>query len=519
MKKLILMLPVFLLLAGCQTTPDKPVVVQKDMEQMIEKGMSSAEAGSPPASASATDKEGLYKRYGVPERFKAQIKEGKLAVNCDVLIELPDTERLPMARVAAAKFPQEKVYAFFKALCGNTQMYVRPESRDKEYYRQEILKYKAELAAAKDERQKSFCESVIAGLEKSYRKAPEKLDLIPTDGTFKNEKMTEVGIDAELGSYSVIRAMSAPINDNSMTFYARNDAEYDDTKVYTGEDEQGNTHVLAPSSGSSMGFSREGVSTSYTMYWQGNIVSDVTALSLSGGAAKDCALSVTPKEARETVEKFMASLGMDELKTDVVLLCSNQRTGTAAEGGTEVPASSGDGMTGPQAYVFRLLRQLNGVKVESTQGMSQTSIEGEEYGKEWTYESAYIAVDDKGIADFSWEGPLEVKEVMTDNTKILPWPDIESVFKKMMVVKNAEYESIDGYSSVSFDIKHASLSLQRVMERDSFTTGLLVPAWNFYGTTTYAEKEGRSEVIDSGFKPLISINAIDGSVVDVDKGY
>ena len=62
------------------------------------------------------------------------------------------------------------------------------------------------------------------------------------------------------------------------------------------------------------------------------------------------------------------------------------------------------------------------------------------------------------------------------------------------------------------------------MERDSFTTGLVVPVWNFYGATTMtkklsAEGEDIAFVQDMGYIPLISINAIDGSVIAVQQGY
>jgi hypothetical protein len=57
------------------------------------------------------------------------------------------------------------------------------------------------------------------------------------------------------------------------------------------------------------------------------------------------------------------------------------------------------------------------------------------------------------------------------------------------------------------------------MERDSYTTGLLVPVWNFFGTST-SQRDGREpNVSDQGDYPFMTINAIDGSVIDIGKGY
>jgi hypothetical protein len=143
------------LLMGCQATPEEPVVVQKDMEQMIEKGMASSvpshtDAPSQTETPSPTTYAELCSIYGVPERFKTSITEGNLTVNCDVAIELPETRALPMARAEAGRFSQEQVYTLFKVLCKDTPMYLWPEQVDKAYYEREILKYQQMLAEITD---------------------------------------------------------------------------------------------------------------------------------------------------------------------------------------------------------------------------------------------------------------------------------------------------------------------------------------------------------------------------------
>jgi hypothetical protein len=530
MKKLFLLLPAILLLAGCQTTPDKPVVVQKDMEQMIEKGMSSAEAGSPPASASAADTAGLYKHYGVPERFKAQIKEGKLAVSCDAQIELPDTERLPMARVVAAKFPQEKVYAFFKALCGDTPMYIVPQALDKSCYQEAILEHQAMLAKAKDKNLIKSINRTIEDLKKQYAKAPDSIDMIPSDGTLRTVDLEHEKTKAASGKQTILETTSDPRGvrvfygpDHSYTamqFTVYNDVDYEDTSVYAYKDKDGNTQIVSPRSGSQLVFLREGDNTDYGR--QGRMLADVTELSLSGGAVKDCMLSTTPKQAREKAEQFMAAVGLNGTRIDKVSLYSSKEEPPPAEvierrekAGAPTPFDNGRPET--QAYVFRLLRVLNGVKVESDHDCSETKTDDISYGREWMYEMFTIAVDDKGIANVFWTGPLQVTKVLTEDTKILPWSDIQGVFEKMIVIQNAT--NSDYFSGVRIDITHTSLSLERIVQRDSFTEGLLVPVWNFYGTTTLKDKKGVTNTVDNGYNPLISINAIDGSVIDLENGY
>ena len=338
--------------------------------------------------------------------------------------------------------------------------------------------------------------------------------------------MRENNIKESLGNYTVLRATSAPFEEDAMSFYVYNDVE-NATGIYSGKDEQGNTYTLAPSSNARLGFNREGINTDYSSYLQGHMLSDVTEASLSGVAALDSMLDTTPQQARQKVESFLNDMGLGDMTIDTVLLCSSQMSEymSAVEGGYSTVSSPASDEHARQAYVFRILRQQGGVKVESTHQMSQTTLEmaqGDEdiaVGKEWAYEYMIIAVDDEGIANVYWQAPLEVTELLTENTAMRPWSEIQDVFEKMIVIKNATYEDIDTYKTVTIDITHASLSLQRIMERDSYTTGLLVPVWNFYGTTTCVQTDGDPFVLQCGYMPLISINAIDGSVVDLNKGY
>ncbi len=510
-------------LAGCQATPDKDVVGHKDFEQMIEKGLESIA----PSQSAGTLPAAFADLYGVPERFQTSVNKGKLTVNSDVTIELPDTAALPMARVKSGGFAQEQVYKLFKALCGGTKMYVRAERADKDYYQQAILEYQQKLAVAADENEKNSLNSMIGLLKEEYEKAPDHNEPVPADGTLQTKELRENSIKESLGNYTVLNAASDPYRENATTFYVHNDVE-NATGVYSGKDERGNTYTLAPSSTATLGYSRESMNTDYSSYWQGGILSDVTEASLNGGTAADCTLTATPQQARKKAESFLTDLGINEMVIDTVSLCStrkSQYTALAEGGGYSTVSGPASDEPGRQAYVFRILRRFNGVKVESTHGMSQTTVEMAQgdgniaVGKEWDYEFMIVAVDDSGIANVYWQGPLEVTEVLTENTAMLPWSDIEDVFKKMMVIKNATYEDTDTYTSVAIDITHASLSLQRVMERDSYTTGLLVPVWNFYGATTVTQTDGDPLVLQCGYDPLISINAIDGSVINAQQGY
>ena len=59
------------------------------------------------------------------------------------------------------------------------------------------------------------------------------------------------------------------------------------------------------------------------------------------------------------------------------------------------------------------------------------------------------------------------------------------------------------------------LGYARVLKQDETGVGLLVPAWDFFGTVTDAD----GAVFDDPDQSLLTINAIDGTIIDRAAGY
>ena len=511
------------LLAGCQATPETPVVIQKDLEQMIEKGMANRQTPSPssattPAEDAIIDYAALCAHYGVPERYQTTITEGNLTISCDVAIELPNTMKLPMAKVEAGRFSQEAVYALFGALCGDTPMVLVPSVWDKAYYEQAIIKAQAELAKETEKNSIRQYNDMINELKEQYKKAPDTMEITPADGTLQIHKFGGEEYGGMAGTSTILYATSDLRNqEDPMTFYVQNDADYEETTVTSYTDEFGNEQTIAPVSGSRFVFSRggQGKMRASINGKQRTMLADVTALSISGGEVDGTLLNMMPRQARDIVEQLLSEAGMDDMVIDNISLYSNKREMPADY--IEQSNQTGKDVPEAQAYIFRFLRKINGVKTESSHGRSETRTGGLSFGKQWYYEELTVAVDDEGIANVYWNAPLEVTEVLTDDTAILPFSEITNIFEKMIVIKSDIYISPDREQQI--DITHISLSLQRIMEIDSYTTGLLVPVWNFYGTVTGWYNNGEKRTNSLGYTPLLSINAINGSVIDVFQGY
>ena len=59
--------------------------------------------------------------------------------------------------------------------------------------------------------------------------------------------------------------------------------------------------------------------------------------------------------------------------------------------------------------------------------------------------------------------------------------------------------------------------LMRVLEQGSTDNGLLIPVWNFYGTRQRSFASGNTDETLHGI--MLTINAIDGSIIDRALGY
>ena len=84
------------------------------------------------------------------------------------------------------------------------------------------------------------------------------------------------------------------------------------------------------------------------------------------------------------------------------------------------------------------------------------------------------------------------------------------------MVQRPQYQAKDCLS-LTCNITEARLELMRVLEQGSADNGLLIPVWNFYGTRQRSFASGNTDETLHGI--MLTINAIDGSIIDLDAGY
>lgn len=150
----------------------------------------------------------------------------------------------------------------------------------------------------------------------------------------------------------------------------------------------------------------------------------------------------------------------------------------------------------------------------------------------WYLENILLDVGKDGVLCFAWTAPSTQPVVQQPQSALLPFEEIASIANTMLpevIVgpKETPLTKLDQYNGfetrMDVDITKVSLSLMRIRDKGSLQ-GTIVPVWDFWGTSDwydaepndygYQEKGMRYE-----YQPMLTLNAVDGTVVNRQLGY
>ena len=164
---------------------------------------------------------------------------------------------------------------------------------------------------------------------------------------------------------------------------------------------------------------------------------------------------------------------------------------------------------------MRLTPVFHGASLLYTGASAMDIPEGGGYTPVWHYEHVLAAVDGNGtILGMAWESPLAETEVLADSTTLLPFEEIMGIFARQ-VNRIYSYEEATGGSLTVSDVR---LGLFRIREQGDMESGLLVPTWFITGEYHSASHPEDVSLRDE-YWPIAVINAVNGSLIDVNNGY
>ena len=239
-------------------------------------------------------------------------------------------------------------------------------------------------------------------------------------------------------------------------------------------------------------------------------------------------LSISKEQAVEQATQLIEELNIDYMEPAVVMRAVK-----------DVGEEETD-----EAYYILFTRSYNNIPTTYVGLDSMSS----DYDEPTYLEQISVIIDDDGIMSVTWTGNGSVQGILNENVELLSFQEAMERFAQQITLEYSfeDEEKDDFIQGMTIYIKKITLGYMEIQQKDS-NTNILIPAWNFFGfsTTEYDEKrareiwefDGESEAeieerlqehinnnlkkVESGvcgLDSILSLNAVDGSVINLFEG-
>ena len=242
-------------------------------------------------------------------------------------------------------------------------------------------------------------------------------------------------------------------------------------------------------------FSAEGVDNIFGVYGA-TFIRDFSV------TPEGCNLEKSPADAKNEAEHLLRSIGCDAYRLGGMMLINN---------------SNKDKKEATQwAYELFYFPSYEGIELAPT----IDSVDEELFHAPLHYEKIKMRINDAGIQSFTWDAPYEIVSTKVEDAHLLPFEDIQDIFSKMMLVKYEPMTKLENSQDpLSIEITKAGLYYVLMPQQNDISNTLLVPVWAFYGYRSWDWIEVQGITYGLYEQPILMINAIDGSIIDLAKGY
>lgn len=496
-------------MAACQATPEKNIVIGKSLDNMIE---NATKTQAPDSSTQPGSTQGMKiaEKMDVPEVFTSELTDGtgKVKIHVNANIQVPDATSITVQRVERADFTQQQVDVLVQNLMHGDLFSGDDYKLSKADIQQKILDIQAEMARNGETAEstpdpaggknpvsmgRSMRQYWLGELQEELKTAPDTTIKTPSDGKL-------APMDPSEGNGTKLYAL-AQSGSGYESMNICNDAGSSVNYLYYTSEKND--------------FSRN-MGYFYTQ-------DEISKYEDRGGyfdmTSQDVAqlpdVKLTEDEAKQKAEDLIKALGVDNM----VCYSADKEYGGSSERTADQTT-----YTNPRKCVWflRYERSVNGVPITYTP-WDCMKVEEDSQSAPWSYEDMLFAIDDSGIVGFSWHSPYKITDTVTENSNVLSFSDVADVFNTMAPVTNAWDGLAEGSPDmigVEITVDNIKFGLTRVTEQNKRDSGLLVPVWDFMGTMTQIiNRNGQEKRYDDGPIPILTINAIDGTIINRSLGY
>jgi Family of unknown function (DUF6034) len=221
------------------------------------------------------------------------------------------------------------------------------------------------------------------------------------------------------------------------------------------------------------------------------------------------------EDAKETADEKVKNLGL----LDMTLYDWDYALLRTSEG--ELESDQEVFKVQDAGYWFYYTRKVSDIPITYTSdwGGSLESMEDER--ETWYYERLQILVTDDGIEQMELTSLYELGEEEASSVQLMKFDEIMDIFKNMMLISNAEVSAYE--EKRVFYIDHIKFGYMRIYNPDTDgRSGTIIPVWDFFGGFDY-EMVVDGEIMTGKnydkFQSYLTINAIDGTLIDRGLGY
>ena len=482
--RLVCLLVAFVLMVGCFTTACVPAQASNGIadigsadeptEKIIAHGDTSATPTPTPAPATESP---LAQKLGIPRpwRFAEWSTDKELLLNGTINVSLPNVEAVPIASATCRDVTKTDLLNAINAFFGKKVTFI--------YAPEDTKEYAEKWLPLMQEIYDGILDGTNPNKEPSYEQAvKEKIDLynnmIQTapSATEKQEVAVEfIERTNESGNhYTGFRGVTE-----------LNGTEYLVTASYSDRTSAVNINELYDNQ---------------PLYYLGTYRSEPDGLSIT----KEQAISL----ATAMAEKLDSGLVLSHVMT----------VGLFVQSGEE------NTWEHPWAWQCIFMRAVNGVgTVYDSRDVASDMETKVQNGR--AYEALEITVDDRGICNVHWINPMTVDTITNPDATLMPFTEIETKLADLIREKYDYDITRENDSTHELYILRAELGMMRIGKPGS-TTYTLEPVWSFFiGFDEKPDYDSIPDLLraaydgDPAYWNSLTISAIDGHVIDRDRGY
>lgn len=473
-----------MLFTGCGKPAVATAAIRKDQEQLLQTAENGRESSA------------LLIALEVPDRFTGEWTgvNGLVHVTADAEIELPNTDHIPTGSVMHREFEQADLDNL-RAVFLKGQPYYEEISLTRQEAQTQLEKYQAmlrgDIPLEGDATQEKLPE-VIAFYEEQVRIAPNEGDLLPASTTLVSDGYLE-----KMWGWS-------EVDGKEVHLWVTHVPNFWDKAVYYVKDYGDSNYAYAePTAYFPEEVSRAPFHPDFSAE-EAQQMGDALVKEL--GFENVVCDAVTPVWFADPIRLYGAEeapLPENASPEDVASLYSENAAAFVVDTG----------------YQLQYVRCLGGFPISYTSHRGDHVEHDADHSTVWVYEQIEVDVTKDGVVYFSWISPYTEPVMELEDTQLMSFEEITSVFGRMVMVNYSYIQTINdngGNSRADLRVDKVKLGLMRIKAKDSAGKGLLVPVWDFWGVRTISDERGDSELAP---EIVLTLNAIDGSMIDRDLGY